>query len=65
MYDYKSNELLVMILFSDQKPTGVWSSQVETDYLKKWSERPAPDWLTKIFLFFIGLIFLLVLFLYW
>ena len=44
-----SNELVVKtILFSDQKPTGVWSSQVETDYLRKWSERPAPDWLTKM-----------------
>jgi len=32
----------------DQKPTGVWSSQLETDYLRKWSERPAPDWLTKM-----------------
>ena len=44
-----SNELVVKtILFSDQKTTGVWSSQVETDYLRKWSERPAPDWLTKM-----------------
>ena len=36
------------MLFSDQKPTGLWSSQVETDYLKKWSEKPAPDWLHKM-----------------
>jgi len=32
----------------DQKPTGVWSSQLETDYLKKWSERLASDWLAKM-----------------
>ena len=37
-----------MIIFSDQKPTGVWSSQLETDYLKKWSERLASDWLAKM-----------------
>ena len=36
------------MLFSDQKPTGVWSSQLETDYLRKWSERPASDWLTRM-----------------
>ena len=36
------------MIFSDQKPTGVWSSQLETDYLRKWSERPASDWLTKM-----------------
>ena len=39
---------MIMIIFSDQKPTGVWSSQLETDYLKKWSERPASDWLAKM-----------------
>ena len=46
-----SNNLKPVIetmMFSDQKPTGVWSSQLETDYLRKWSERPAPDWLTKM-----------------
>ena len=39
---------MIMIIFSDQKPTGVWSSQLETDYLKKWSERLASDWLAKM-----------------
>ena len=39
---------MIMIIFSDQKPTGVWSSQLETDYLKKWSERPASNWLAKM-----------------
>ena len=45
-----NNVMLVVktTMFSDQKPTGVWSSQVETDYLRKWSERPAPEWLTKM-----------------
>ena len=39
---------MIMIISSDQKPTGVWSSQLETDYLKKWSERLASDWLAKM-----------------